>query len=385
MDMPSEENKIAYDISSDINEISLESNKAQVFIQKGDKLQIIKQSEFERDFKLNQNGNKLEIEFDEKINYDFLGILNEPTIIVTIVIPSDKNIDVNLKLINGKIGISDVDINKGDIYLASGDIAIKDANVNELKIYTDTGTINSNSSIYKKVNIEVVRGKYASSEDSYKDIFLQNGSGDVAIKENSYENFELKNISGTSIIQKTTINQFDYKSVASILNMTEITSKTFNLTSTNASQFTLVDMKADLFTFDLNTGYVHMNKVMGDVNIIQSLSNITFSELVGDIKGKLANSTLAVYNSIFNNLDVELSKCKLDLDNATISDIKVKAEGTQLLLIDVYGKTMSYDMTNSNMEYYNNDTKVINKIYIKKVNCECNISDTVKYGELKVE
>lgn len=386
MDIPNEKNEEVLDISNEIEEITLETTKAQVLLKKGENFQIIKTSEFDRNFRLNQNGNKLEIDFDEKTNYDFLGILSEPTILITIIIPEEKALDINLKINNGKIGLTEVNLKKSDIYLTSGELVIKDVDFTDFTFYTDSGTLNSNSSKYEKANIEIVRGKYASSEDYFKDISLQNGSGEVAIKQNKYEKFELKNISGTSIIQESTINQFDYHSVASILNMTEIVSKTFNLTSTNASQFTMVDMKADLFTFDLNTGYITMSKVIGDINIIQSLSNITLSELVGDVKGKIANSKLAVYNSIFDNLDIELSKCNLDLDNVVIKEIDVSAENTQLLLIDVYGNNMRYEITNSNMQYYNNDSKkLINKLVLKSINSQYDIDETVNCGELKIE
>ena len=386
MDIPNEKNEVVLDISNEIEEITLETTKAQVLLKKGENFQIIKTSEFDRNFQLNQNGNKLEIDFDEKTNYDFLGILSEPTILITIIIPEEKALDINLKINNGKIGLTEVNLKKSDIYLTSGELVIKDVDFTDFTFYTDSGTLNSNSSKYEKANIEIVRGKYASSEDYFKDIYLQNGSGEVAIKQNKYEKFELKNISGTSIIQESTINQFDYHSVASILNMTEIVSKTFNLTSTNASQFTMIDMKADLFTFDLNTGYITMSKVIGDINIIQSLSNITLSELVGDVKGKIANSKLAVYNSIFDNLDIELSKCNLDLDNVVIKEIDVSAENTQLLLIDVYGNNMRYEITNSNMQYYNNDSKkLINKLVLKSINSQYDIDETVNCGELKIE
>ena len=386
MDIPNEKNEEVFDVSNEIEEITLDTTKAQVLIKKGETFQIAKTSEFDRNFKLNQNGNKLVIDFDEKTNYDFLGILSEPTILITITIPEDKALDINLKINNGKIGLTEVNLDNVDIYLTSGELVIKDINITDFTFYTDSGTLNSNSSKYGKANIEVVRGKYASSEDYYKDIYLQNGSGEIAIKENQYEKFELKNISGTSIIQKSKINQFDYHSVASILNMTEIISTTFNLTSTNASQFTMVDMKANLFTFDLNTGYITMNKVIGDINIIQSLSNITLSDLVGDVSGKIANSKFAVYNSIFNELDIELSRCNLDLDNVVIKEIDVLAENTQLLLIDVYGNNMRYEITNSNMQYYNNDSKkVINKIVLKNVNSQYDIDETVNCGELKIE
>ena len=386
MDIPNEKNEEVFDVSNEIEEITLDTTKAQVLIKKGETFQIAKTSEFDRNFKLNQNENKLVIDFDEKTNYDFLGILSEPTILITITIPEDKVLDINLKINNGKIGLTEVNLDNVDIYLTSGELVIKDINSTDFTFYTDSGTLNSNSSKYEKANIEVVRGKYASSEDYYKDIYLQNGSGEIAIKENQYEKFELKNISGTSIIQKSKINQFDYHSVASILNMTEIISTTFNLTSTNASQFTMIDMKANLFTFDLNTGYITMNKVIGDINIIQSLSNITLSDLVGDVSGKIANSKFAVYNSIFNKLDIELSRCNLDLDNVVLKEIDVLAENTQLLLIDVYGNNMRYEITNSNMQYYNNDSKkVINKIVLKNVNSQYDIDETVNCGELKIE
>jgi hypothetical protein len=158
----------------------------------------------------------------------------------------------------------------------------------------------------------------ASSSDKYDKAIINNGSGNIAVKENIFKDLKLKNTSGTVVIQKSKIDMYNYESVSSILTMAEIESKYFNLTSLNASQFTLTNLKAELYTFDLNTGYVNAGKIEGDVNIVKSLSNLTFSELVGDINGNLENSKLAVYNSIFDELDVELVNGQLDLDNITV-------------------------------------------------------------------
>jgi hypothetical protein len=119
---------------------------------------------------------------------------------------------------------------------------------------------------------------------------------------------------------------------------------------------------------------------------VNSFNSKKLDELVGDVKGKIANSKFAVYNSIFNKLDIDLSRCNLDLDNVVIKEIDVLAENTQLLLIDVYGNNMKYEITNSNMQYYNNDSKkLINKIVLKSVNSQYDIDETVNCGELKIE
>ena len=43
-------------------------------------------------------------------------------------------------------------------------------------------------------------------------------------------------------------------------------------------------------------------------------------------------------------------------------------------------------VTNSNMQYYNNDSKkLINKLVLKSINSQYDIDETVNCGELKIE
>ena len=53
MDIPNEKNEEVLDISNEIEEITLETTKAQVLLKKGENFQIIKTSEFDRNFQLN--------------------------------------------------------------------------------------------------------------------------------------------------------------------------------------------------------------------------------------------------------------------------------------------------------------------------------------------
>lgn len=384
-DSVTEGNEEIVEVSRDITEIVLENTNAKVIIQKGEIFRIIKHSEFERHFEVEKNNQQLTISFDEKRNYDFLGLLNEPTIVIKIEVPENVAPNFNIKLNTGQIALEDVRLNKVNFELLSGDIALKDVNISEFNFVTDDGELNSNSCHYDKANLNIEHGRLASSDDIYGNTELNNGSGEVAIQNNTYESLKLNNTSGTVVIQKSNINLFDYVSVASILTMSEIDSEYFNLTSKNASQFTFTDLEATLFTFDLNTGYINMSKVIGDINIVKSLSNITISELVGDVNCNIENSTFALYNSIFNNLKANLTGCNFDLDNVTIDEIEVVAKNTQAIWLDVYGEDINLDFNGCNLEYYNNSSKTVGNIYIKNVNSNCDIDETVKYKELVVE
>lgn len=382
-DTVSTKNEEIVELDDTISTINLENTKAKIIIKKAEKFRIIKNSEFDRHFEVIISSDTATIKFDKHQNYDFLGLLTEPTIVITIEMPIAKN--VNIKLDRGQIAYDGAIVLESSINLASGSVALKDAKVENLIFKTQDAELNSNGCIYNKVDLDIVHGRFASSSDKYQDAVINNGSGNIAIKDNEFDNLKLKNVSGTVVIQKSKIDMYDYESNASILTMSEIESKYFNISALNASQFTLTDLKAELYTFDLNAGYLNVSKIVGDVNIVKSLSNMTFSELIGDIKGNIENSTLSVYNSVFDIMDVDLINCNLDLDNVTIKNIDVVCHKVQALFIDVYSENIKLELNTSNLEYYNNTTKHVGNIYIKNVGSQYNINETVKYAGIKVE
>jgi hypothetical protein len=382
-DTVSTKNEEIVELDDAISTINLENTKAKIIIKKGEKFRIIKNSEFDRHLEVTISNDIATIKFDRHQNYDFLGLLNEPTIVITIEAPVAKN--VNIKLDRGQIAYDGAIVLESNINLASGSVALKDAKVENLIFKTQDAELNSNGCIYNKVDLDIVHGRFASSSDKYQDAIINNGSGNIAIKDNEFDNLKLKNVSGTVVIQKSKIDMYDYESNASILTMSEIESKYFNISALNASQFTLTDLKAELYTFDLNAGYLNVSKIVGDVNIVKSLSNMTFSELIGDIKGNIENSTLSVYNSVFDIMDVDLINCNLDLDNVTIKNIDVVCHKVQALFIDVYSENIKLELNSTNLEYYNNTTKPVGNIYIKNVGSQYNINETVKYAGIKVE
>lgn len=384
-DVVTEENEEIIEVPNDITEIVLENTNAKVILQKGENFRIIKNSEFNRHFMAEKKEHQLIVSFDEKQNYDFLGLLNEPTIVIKIEVPQDVVPNLNIKLNTGTITLEDIELDKVVIGLSSGDITLKNVNILEFSLETENGKLNSNSCYYGKAALNIGQGRLASSDDTYGNAELNNGSGEIAIKSNTYETLKLHNTSGTVVIQKSNIKVYDYESVAAILTMSEIDAEYFNLTSKNASQFTFTDLEATLFTFDLNTGYINMSKVIGDINVVKSLSNITISELVGDVNCNIENSTFAIYNSIFENLKANLTSCNLDLDNVTIDEIEIVAQNTQAIWLDVYSENINLDFNKCNLEYYNNLSKTVGNIYIKNVNSNCDIDQTVKYKDMVIE
>lgn len=384
-DVVSMENEEIIELSEEVEIINLENTRANVSIKKGEQFRIIKNSEFERHFKVEIVDGVANVIFDKHRNYDFLGLLNEPTIVIEIEIPKNLSKSIVIKLDRGQIGVEGVSINNFDVSFKSGAMAIKDVKIDNFVYKTESAELNSNSCVYTKVDLDIASGRFASSSDSYDEAVINNGSGEIAVKENEYKSLKLKNISGTVVVRNSKINMYDYESVASILSMAEIESQYFNIKALNSSQITLSDLEAELYTFDLNTGYVIIDKIVGDVNIVKSSSNMTFSELVGDINGNIENSKFAVYNSIFDELDVELINCNLDLDQVTIKNIDIVATKVQAILLDVYCDNMNLELNGCNLEYHNNSTKPVGNIYIKNLGSQFNVDESVKYGEMKVE
>lgn len=384
-DVVSTKNEEIIKVDDHINSIKLENTNAKVYIKEGTEFRIIKNSEFDRHFEIVSKDNELEIKFDQHRNYDFLGLLNEPTIVITIEIPQEVAKNVFVKLNSGQIGLDSTNVNKLEVEMQSGDIALKDTKINDFSFKTKDGEINSNGGNYDKVLLDIENGRFASSEDSYNEATINNGSGQISIKDNKFNVLNLKNISGTTVIQKSQINTYAYEAVASILTMSEIKSQYFNITALNASQITLTDLTANLYTFDLNTGFVNASKITGNVNIVKSASNMTFSELVGDIKGQIANSKLSLYNSKLEQLKLELTNCNLDIDDVTINNVNFVCNKVQAILIDLYFSNMDLELNASNLQYYNNSSNPVGSIKIKNVASQYSIDSTVKYGELKEE
>lgn len=384
-DTVSSKNEEVIKIEESVSKIVLKNTKAKVMIKMGEEFRIIQNSEFDRHFQTEIVDHELTIKFDEHQNYDFLGLLTEPTIVITIEVPENLAIDLDIKLDTGQIGIDKTNLNKCEVNLQSGNIALKEVKIKEFIYTTEDAIANSNSCIYGKIQLDIKNGRLASSADHFQEAVINNASGEVSIKENQYSTLKLKNISGTVIIQDSQIDNYDYEGVASILTMSKIVSQYFNVKALNSSQITLTDLEAKLYTFDLNTGYVNAGKMIGDVSIIKSASNMTFSELSGNISGKVENSKLAVYNSFFDQLDVELTNCNLDLDGVTIKNIKVLGTKVQALLFDVFCDKMHLDLNGSNLQYHNDIDKPVGDIYIKSINTQYSIDKSVKYQSIKEE
>ena len=112
---------------------------------------------------------------------------------------------------------------------------------------------------------------------------------------------------------------------------------------------------------------------------------MTFSELVGNINGNIESSKFAVYNSIFDELNIKLTNCNLDLDKVTIKNIDIVATKVQAILLDVYSDDIKLELNGCNLEYFNNSTNPVGNIYIKSLGSQFNVDSSVKYGEMKVE
>ncbi len=383
-DIPTDKNIEEVALNNNIENIIIDSMNAQVVIRQGTTFKVLKQAEFDRNFKIETNNNTAKIVFDEHQNYDFLGLLNEPTILITIEVPAEKNLDISLE--KGKISINDVSLKKFVCNIETGSVVLKDANIQELVYDSEKVELNSNSCNYASATINVNQGSLASSNDEFTTLNIKNGSGNVAIKENKFKELTINNISGILYIEQTDIEKYNYESVAAILNMQKIETEYFNMTTKASSQITLNELAAQLFTFDLNAGYINMTKISGDVNVVKSLSNMTISELVGNLSGNFENAKVSLYNSIFDDLKLNIKNGNLDLDDINITKIELILASTQAILIDVYSKEITFDLNRCKVEYHNNDqTHIIGLIKVKNVGSQFNVDESVKYGEMKDE
>ncbi len=111
-------------------------------------------------FKLEQK--VLNMEFIEKVeNFDSLLFQPDRNVaVVTIYLPQDCIIDVNVKTIIGSFSISDVDARNINFNNITGDFIMSNVNCNSIIVSCNTGDIKMSSTTFNRFNGSVVSGDF---------------------------------------------------------------------------------------------------------------------------------------------------------------------------------------------------------------------------------
>lgn len=111
-------------------------------------------------FKLEQK--VLNMEFIEKVeNFDSLLFQPDRNVaVVTIYLPQDCIIDINVKTIIGSFSISDVDARNINFNNITGDFIMSNVNCNSIIVSCNTGDIKMSSTTFNRFNGSVVSGDF---------------------------------------------------------------------------------------------------------------------------------------------------------------------------------------------------------------------------------
>jgi hypothetical protein len=123
-------------------------------------------------FKLDQK--VLTMEFIERVeNFDSLIFQPERNVgVITIYLPQDSTIDINVKTIIGSFSINDVTARNINFNNITGDFVMKNVSCNSIVLSCNTGNIKVEGAVFNRFNGSVVAGEFnihlIDSVDEYK-------------------------------------------------------------------------------------------------------------------------------------------------------------------------------------------------------------------------
>ena len=282
-----------------IEEITFSQNEGKIYLVGSEdisSIRILYQYTFNNDYNASITDKKLVIKNSSRVTYDLLDFLREPTPILTIYIPTNKdNLSVNLSLDNGYVELNKVNCNVNlNVSIQSGSVVVSDSTM-------------------KNVHIESYRAKVGVSKGTFNELFIKSTSAQIVLDKLTSNIIEIDN--GTAKNQITNVNatSFTYKTSSGEASITNLTSIGCNL-QTKASLVNLVNISCDTFSGTIQA----TSKVTVNNSIISKLATFSVSEqsylVIDYIKTPICKFT--GNNGVFflNNINVNMTETKDNLE-----------------------------------------------------------------------
>lgn len=407
-------NSITEEYQNNIKNVNIKGTNANIRFEIDETLEKIKVKydyEFNKDVNIKLNENTLVVENIGSKSYGIFGLLDEPTPIIVVTLPSAEYLrEINVELDEGSLYLKEIEniSLKVNVDIYNSEVYIENSNLDDL-------TIKSYKTNTKIANLNEERDYYR-----VNNLVIETSSGSVAMEGISVNEFKYNNLNAKSVISSCQINTFDFetdngdtvfyevsgktltyvtestnnilddleydnaKFVANLASSVTITrlivKEQLNLLTYNSSSITISRLKAkhtvlgddkDPSLGNIILNYVNRNDVITDKDskdLVNSKTEYNDYKMVNTkITGK-SEGALYINRSSIEDIDIKQSSTALQVSDSNVSGYAKFDIDTakNLTFTDVTGTNIHFVLKHTKLVYYNTDENLSNtKVYVK--------------------
>lgn len=420
-----------YEFDERIKDINVNGTNANVSIevdQEIEKIVVEYGFEFASDVSINIIDACLDIKNVGSKTFGMFGLLDEPTPLVKIKLPSISYLrNINITLNEGTIYLKELqnpslnvnlDIYSNEIYLENpnlGKLVINECYKTNTKIANLKET--DEMSWITTIDIFASTGSIALEKVKANDFTITNDAAKIVMKTCDVENLKIKNTGGNVLLYNVFGSNLDYESNSQNNILDDLMFEQANFTSNKAGTITITRLatrinakftthvsgniivsriKSKKITVNNESGniifnYINQNDVTSEkdneetINIKQKYNSFT----VGDttLEG-VSNGPLYINRSILNNVNLEQNKTSLQISDSSITNKAVfnVNNAKNLTFTNVTGLNTHFILKDTELVYYNevqnsSDTKFYVKFLSASLRPDTNVNWEVEADE----
>ena len=421
-------NVIEQKYDSKIQNINISGSNANITFlidEKQDQINVLYKYEFNDKLDIKQNEWTLNIKDVNSKSFGLLGMLDEPTPIIEITLPSAeylKNINVNLN--KGSLYLKKISnvslVVKTDIY--DGKIYVEDSNLNELSVESYKADIkianlgneqefyrinklyigtNEKDYLEEKTSTGIAMGSLAMQGISTNEFIYRNATTRTTIKDCQFNLFDFKTENGATSVYNIQGNDLKFVSKSTNNILENLTYKKVNIVANNAGQIYITRLmaleqvtlttnskgfieisrlKAKETTLAINSGSLVLNYINVDEEIKDSYTNelanliqkyndfkVVNTSLKGESKGFVYINRSKLENVDFKQISSSLQVSQTDI----VKHAKFNIDTAQnLTFTDVTGTDLHFELKHTKLIYRNDSDEAKakqTKIYTKQL------------------
>lgn len=398
MDKPEFSEILEYDLNT--KEININANDANVYFvidESTNKVSVNYQYEFKNTVDLNYQEKVLTINKNSVTSFDIFKLLDEPTPIIYITLPSLEYLKkINIKIEqSGIVSFKDIntlsletsiDLYSGRIYLENVNAAtfkidtfkadIKIANtteeedmfwINNLDINVDMGSVSIEGYRFNKLNLVNSRASLVLSKLEIREFILNNGAGSIVMNEISGRILDYTSKTSVNRIYDLVYDEATIKLFATCsLDVTRMYVKNdLKVNLSNQSSFLARYLKTNNLAITSSSSTIIIYDFNHNVEIteedqLKALKETFNSYQVTKPKVSIENTSgdTLIDSSNIDTLELNQKGKQIELSNINLNKLTLTADNVKIVeASEVYGNDVFFILYSSKLKYYNdNDT-----------------------------
>lgn len=398
MDKPEFSEILEYDLNT--KEININANDANVYFvidESTNKVSVNYQYEFKNTVDLNYQEKVLTINKNSVTSFDIFKLLDEPTPIIYITLPSLEYLKkINIKIEqSGIVSFKDIntlsletsiDLYSGRIYLENVNAAtfkidtfkadIKIANtteeedmfwINNLDINVDMGSVSIEGYRFNKLDLVNSRASLVLSKLEIREFVLNNGAGSIVMNEISGRILDYTSKTSVNRIYDLVYDEATIKLFATCsLDVTRMYVKNdLKVNLSNQSSFLARYLKTNNLAITSSSSTIIIYDFNHNVEIteedqLKALKETFNSYQVTKPKVSIENTSgdTLIDSSNIDTLELNQKGKQIELSNINLNKLTLTADNVKIVeASEVYGNDVFFILYSSKLKYYNdNDT-----------------------------